>query len=180
MVDDELSLDAFEVFVVAGCHSRYRIALTPFQKRDAYCMTHVFEDLNGVVGRPHIFVEPRILVSYFWLGLNLVLVTVPFLSQRVDPSPRLVMALQSVAIHQACSSIYTHSTTSFPAQAATSIFSRHEFLCKTAFLKVKIERVQTDELGKQHVLGLLLALQVVAEDEAPFLAGVAVQINVYL
>ena len=47
-------------------------------------------------------------------------------------------------------------------------------------MEVKIEAIERHETCKKHILRLLLAFQVVSEDEAALLARMPVQVNVDL
>ena len=47
-------------------------------------------------------------------------------------------------------------------------------------MEVEVEGVEADELGEEHIIRLLLTLQVVSEDEATFFAGVPVEVDVEL
>lgn len=88
------------------------------------------------------------------------------------------MTFKGVGIDHAGRFVDADTTTAFSTEAAASILDRHQLLGEGTLLKVKVERIQADQLGKQHVVGLLLASQVVSENETAFLTRVTVQVDV--
>ena len=77
-------------------------------------------------------------------------------SEMINPPPIVIIALQSVAVHQAYLSIliYGHSPTSLSTHSIF-VLSIHDFLAEIAFINVEVRAIQRDQARQKDVLDLL-------------------------
>ena len=143
-------------------------------------MAHILEDFYAVIWITSILINLGALIGNWHLCLKLLRLRVPFLCQSIYAAARLVMAFEGVAIYEPRRLINTNSATALTAQTAAAILCRHQLFSEGALLEVKIERVETYKSSEKHVLCLLITFETIAKNEATFLAGVPVEIDVDL